>query len=157
MTRCLLRISICAIVCAACSSPTGPYGDLEFSALEIQYTRAGGWIDTARLDIHGTGQVRASRIAHASSDTVSRVSDVLTPDERRKIAAIFGWLPTYDPVYEPNPWVTDGNYHILIMRYEGRTDTVRVYEPDRARIPGGLKRIIREMETLWQRLMFPAD
>ena len=149
--------SIFLVLSIGCNSPTRPYPELEFSRMEIHYTKAGGWIHTLKLDIYGTGLIHAYQIAHASLDTLRNVSTFLSPEDRRRIAALFNDFPGYDSRYEPEPWYTDGNHHTIRFLYEGRADTVKVYEPEQAEIPGGLREILGEMESLWQLITFPLD
>ena len=140
-----------------CSSPTQSHPPLELAKMEIHYSKTGGWTHTATLDIYSDGLVRAHRIGHASLDTLARVSTFLNLEDQRRIAALFTGFSSYDSLYEPDPWYTDGDYHNINFVYEGNADTVSVYEPEQVKIPGGLRKIIREMESLWQHLMFPLD
>lgn len=139
-----------------CSGPTRS-GAPEFSAMEIHYTRAGGWTHTATLDIDGLGFARACRLEHASLDTSARVSTLLTPAEQDRLASLFVGFGAYGSYYEPDPWHTDGNHHTVRFVYEGVADTVRVYEPERADLPVRLRLLIGELESLWQLMIFPQD
>lgn len=69
------------------------------------------------------------------------------------MAGLFVSFPSYDSHYQPEPWYTDGDHHTIHYAYRGEADSVTVYEPEQAAIPGGLRRLIREMESQWQHMM----
>ena len=73
------------------------------------------------------------------------------------MAALFNGFADYDRSYDPDPWRTDGSHHTICLMYEGNADTVQVYEPDRAEIPGRLRQIIRQLDILWQSTLYPED
>jgi hypothetical protein len=150
MEKFIVVIYILSLFLFDCNNSTGPNSDLEFSKMEIQYKKSGGWINTSKLYIYGNGLVNAYHIAHASLDTIDSTSALLSQNDQRKIVYLFVAFANYDSNYEPNPWYTDGNYHVTIFVYEGKADTVTVYEPNNANIPEGLNKIIQEMESLWQ-------
>lgn len=116
-------IKAVSLVCllAACSNPAGPDDKAACTNLEVEYTRRGGWTDTAVLHLDSTGAVRAARLAHAS------------------------------------PGRTDGEAHVLVATCDGRSDTVRVYDPEHAAIPAGLAHILSHMEALWLAALYPQD
>lgn len=145
------------VLCLACSGPTGPDGGIDYARMDIHYTRTGGWSHTDRLDIVSTGRIHACRIAHASLDTSIRVSDQMTLSDRKRLAELFSGFDGYDREYGPDPWYTDGDRHTVVLVYGGKADTVAVYEPARARLPTRLGKILAEMESIWQRSVFPLD
>ena len=155
--RLVFMSSIFLVLSIGCNSPTRPYSELEFSKVEVHYTKAGGWINTVKLDIYGTGLTHAYQISHASLDTLRNISTFLDLEDRRRIAALFADFSSYDSRYEPESWYTDGNHHTIGFLYEGKADTVKIYEPGQANIPRRLSDIIREMDSLWQRVTFPLD
>lgn len=123
----------------------------------IHYTRAGGWVDTAELDVYGTGLVQAHRLAHASLDTLNDASTCLCPADRERVAELFHGFSGYDRSYEPARWHADASQHRIILVYDGKADTVHVYDPDRAELPGRLHQIIRQMDSLWLDTLYPED
>ncbi len=136
-----------------CSNSTGPNSDLEFSKMEIHYTKVGGWINTSKLDVYGNSLVSAYLISQAALDIMDSSSTLLNEEEQNKMANLFMSFYTYDSKYEPKQWYTDGNLHIIIFVYEEKADTVTVYEPHNSNIPNGLNEIIQEMESLWKGIL----
>ena len=149
---------LCVLLSSGCSGPTAPQARIEFSRMEVHYSREGGWTDAARLDLYGTaGRVRACRIAHASLDTLSSASDLLSSREWSEIAALFSGFSSLDSEYGPQPWYTDRDLYTVIFVYESRADTVMVHDPESARVPDRLRRILAAMESIWQRTVYPQD
>lgn len=132
-------------------SPTGAEdeSDLEFSKMEIRYERSGGWINTSKLDINRDGRVNACEIAHASSDTLNSSYIFIDEEEQNKLENLFESFSDYDSYYTPEEFLTDQDFHTIVLTYEGDADTVDVYMPEESDMPDGLKEIIHEMESLW--------
>ncbi|MBC8175397.1 MAG: hypothetical protein H8E82_07070 [Candidatus Marinimicrobia bacterium] len=144
-------IPIISIIVLCCTNPTEP--SLDFSKMEVHYTKYGGKINTSKVDIYSSGLVNAYHIAHASLEILDSASTVLSMGQQKSIAELFEPFSTYDSYYEPNEWYTDGDYHVTVLIYEGSSDTVTVYEPKNANIPKRLSEIIQEMESLWEDLI----
>lgn len=136
------------LVPMACSDANGPESDLQFSRMQIQYFKAGGYIDTSKIFIYPNGRLDAYIISHSKTDTLNQASIVLSDEDRNDLARLFGPFSTFDAYYGPDNPVTDQNYHTTILIYEGIPDTVTVYMPDQSDIPQGLRNIIDEMESL---------
>lgn len=143
-------VVLCSVVIglSGCNSPTSP--DLEFSKMEIHYTKIGGWINTSKLDIYGSGLVEAYHIGHASTEVLDSASTFLSQEAQRKIASLFESFSSYDSYYEPVDYGTDQNLHTTVFIYDREPDTVAVYQPERANIPSGLGKMIEEMESMWE-------
>ena len=160
----MLRTALTPVCCGliwlglpACTSPTRSQPAPDFADMAIHYTRTSGWADAATLESDGTGLVRASRLGHATLDTVVSVSTRLGPAARDRLAALFTGFGDYRRRYEPDPWYTDGTLHTIRVTWSDRADTVSVYEPGRAAAPVGLRRLIAELESLWQDMVYPRD
>lgn len=138
------------ILFISCISPIKEEPDLEFAKMEIHYTKLGGWINTSKLDIYGSGLVNAYHISHASTEVLDSAKTFLSDEDQKRISSLFRSFSSYDRHYEPDQYVTDQNYHTTILDYEGVSDTVSVYMPHKANIPEGLKQIIEEMDSLWE-------
>ncbi len=136
------------LVPVACNDGNGPEPGLQFSRMQIQYTKTGGFINTSRLFIYPNGRLDAHVISQSKADTLEQGSLVLSDEDRNDLARLFEPFSSFDPYYEPENPVTDQNYHTTILIYEGVPDTVTVYMPDEADIPQGLRNIIDEMESL---------
>ena len=133
----------------ACSTSTGPDVALIFSEMEIHYTKSGGWINTSKLDIMSDGTVNAFEMAHASGETINTSSKFLKDSKKEKLSILFSSFSEYESHYAPEPLHTDGNHHNIILLYEGKADTVTVYEPQNAIMPDRLYKIIQELENIW--------
>ena len=125
--------------------------ELIFSKMEIHYSKSGGWIYTSLLDINGNGLAIAQK--GSSPDFSDSASTNLSGGEKDKIARLFESFSNYDSYYEPKEHRTDQNYHTIIMIYENVSDTVAVYDPDKANIPKGLSNIIKEMDSIWWNIL----
>ena len=132
-------------------SPTGAEheSDLEFSKMEIHYTRYGGWINTSILDINGDSRINACEIAHASYDTLNSSYIFIDEEEQNKLENLFESFSAYDSYYAPEEFLTDQDFHTIVLIYEDKVDTVTVYMPEESDMPDGLEEIIHEMKTLW--------
>ena len=132
-------------------NPTGMEheSDLEFSKMEIHYEKYGGWINTSVLDIYGNGRVYAYQIEHASYDTLNSSYIFIDEEEQNKLENLFESFSAYDSYYEPEVFLTDQDYHVTILIYEGKVDTVAVYMPEQSDMPDELEEIIHEMKSLW--------
>lgn len=150
MKKSSLIIFCIVILFISCSSPTKEEPDSEFAKMEIHYTKLGGWINTSKLDIYGSGLVNAYHIRHAGTEVLDNAKTFLSNEDQKRISFLFRSFSSYDRHYEPDQYVTDQNYHITILDYEGVSDTVSVYMPQEANIPEGLGQIIEEMGFLWE-------
>ncbi len=132
-------------------SPTGMElaSDLEFSKMEIHYAKYGGWINTSILDIQGDGRVNVCEIAPASYDTLNNSYIFIDEEEQNKLENLFESFSAYDSYYAPEEFLTDQDFHTIVLTYEGDADTVTVYMPEQSDMPDGLVEIIHEMKTLW--------
>lgn len=140
------------ILVISCSSPLKEEPYLEFAKMEIHYTKLGGWINTFKLDIYGSGLANAYQIKHANTEVLDSAKVFLSDEDQKRMSFLFRSFSRYDRHYRPNQHVTDQNYHITILDYEGISDTVSVYIPHKANIPVGLKQIIEEMDSLWENM-----
>lgn len=133
----------------SCENSTEPETDIFFSEMEIHYTKAGGWINTSKLDIIGDGTANALEIAHGSRDTINSSSKFLNRSKKEILVKLFSSFSEYESYYAPNNYYTDGNHHRIIFIFEGIADTVSVYEPQNAKIPFSLSEIILVLEDIW--------
>ena len=137
-----------------CEKNTEPtLSPLDFSKINISYSRAGGWTNTSILLIDSTGFIEALHIGHASDSLLSRNSSTISEDQKREFEILFSSFFQFDSYYEPSPWYTDGEIHRIIFCYEAQNDTVDVYEPENAKIPGDLNEIINKLYRHWKLLI----
>jgi hypothetical protein len=155
MKRMILFLALLAFIIISCSDPTSINEDLEFSEMEIHYTKYGGWIHTSKLDIFSDGLVLALELKNGSPfDTLGKSSKYLDEKSKEKLSDLFRSFSSYDAYYAPGLGCTDGNEHIIVFIYKGNPDTVNVYEPQNANIPKSLELIIQEMENIWLELLY---
>jgi len=136
-----------------CSASNGTGPAIEFSDIEVHYIKSGGWIITSKLDIYGDGLVKAQLIGHASAEPTETDSVILKEDDQQKMENMFSSFSNYDRHYEPDPWYTDGEYHLIIFTHGNKTDTVSVYGIWDTDIPTSLKEIIDKMERTWSSVL----
>ncbi|MFQ6104906.1 MAG: hypothetical protein ACE5OP_11555 [Candidatus Glassbacteria bacterium] len=132
----------------SCGGSNEPEAKLQFSRMEIHYTKSGGWINTSRLFIYSDGSVTAFTLSQTKGDTLKSGTLVLSEEDRVNLAYLFEPFSTFEPYYEPENPSSDQDLHTTIFIYEDVPDTVMVYMPEEADIPEGLWRIIEEMESL---------
>jgi len=152
---CLL-ICACAVLFGACDGslfsvfrPT----NIEFAKAEIHYTKSGGWIGTSRLNIYGNGIASAFVFSGAISDQVDSSAVMLEESEQDHIAKLFAAFSLYERHYAPSKIWTDQDYYTVVFIYENKPDTVGVYDLHRANLPGSLRKIFGELESLHERII----
>lgn len=137
----------------SCSASTDSNQSLQFENMNIEYSKVGGWINRYKLNIDEDGLTRCYEITHASMDTIDADSVFLNEREKEKLGELFATFQSFNSNYEPAQYYSDGNYHTIILYYEGRSDTVTVYEPRNCIIPKDLKDIITIMEQKLQSVL----
>jgi hypothetical protein len=141
-------------LCIHCEKNIEPtVSPLDFSKMEISYSRIGGWINTSLLLIDSTGFMEAFHIGHASDSLLNSISGSLSEDQKKELERLFSRFSQFNSYYEPSPWYTDGEIHKIILTYNAINDTVTVYEPENADIPKELNELINKLFNLWESLM----
>jgi hypothetical protein len=147
--------ALAALLLLSCQDPAGPAGADRCGTWSLRYRRSSGWGDTAVLDLDRR-QVTALRLAHATRDTVARVSSTLAPEAVGplvEVADLSGWARRHAPA----PTRTDGETHRVVTVCDGRADTVDVADAPRAGIPRRLDRLLEVLQALWRDLLYPRD
>ncbi|MFQ5639824.1 MAG: hypothetical protein ACE5IR_17735 [bacterium] len=137
-----------------CASPFNPTADLRFEEIELHFTKRGGWINTSKLDIFSSGLATAYTIAHASPTILDSASLYLNTNEQNEIMNLITSFSIYKKHYEPAEYVTDGNFHVIVLSYHSRIDTVTVYNAFYgAPIPRKLGTLIKTLEEIHKNIL----
>lgn len=130
---------------------------LEFEKMNVQYIRYGGWINRSELIILSSGEASAKVIAHASRNVLKDTSAILTVMQREQLANSFSSFTRYERHYHPEKFMTDGNFHQIVLIYDGLADTVSAYMPYQAALPKNLMKLIVDLDELHQSIIEPGD
>jgi hypothetical protein len=125
---------------------------LDAEHMAIQYRVSGGWIHTSTLYIQTTGEASAERIGHGSGEVTDRATGVLTATERKRLAELLAWFPSYRSFYDLEPFLTDANTYQIILHYAGTIDTVGIYGPP-PDMPRTLRDTIEELDRIYAGLI----
>ncbi|MDG5768296.1 hypothetical protein QA596_12600 [Balneolales bacterium ANBcel1] len=129
------------------SQPSEP---LAFEKMEVQYTRFGGWIHKSELFVHSSGIASAKVTGHASGEVIRDTSITLTEDQQKMLSNSFAFFSRYERHYQPDKFMTDGDFHQIILTYDGVADTVLTYMPYESKLPKNLLRLIEDLDQLHQ-------
>lgn len=147
--------ALAALLLLSCQDPAGPAGAERCGTWSLHYRRSSGWGDTAVLELDRR-QVTALRLAHATRDTMARVSSTLAPEEvgpLADLADLSGWARHIPPTATR----TDGETHRVVTVCDGHADTVDVADPSHADVPRRLDRLLAVLQALWRDLLYPRD
>jgi len=139
-------IFIISILFIQCNNSIEPNYDLDFSEMEIHYSRSGQG-GKVTLNIYNNGLVNA--YYSYGGDTLKSSSRFLKDSEQDKLASQFESFSTYKSHYDPLINITDQDYITIIFSYSGMCDTVSVNMPYAADLPDRLKTIIASLENIW--------
>jgi hypothetical protein len=135
------------IIIFACSSSTDSGEKLNFEDLNIEYIKSGGWINHYILSIDSSGFVEALVRFHSTWEVSDSNTTVLTQSEKKILSNLFESFKGMKDYYEPDHYITDQNYHTIILRSQAESDTTSVYDPLHCNLPYELDQIISFMEN----------
>ncbi len=139
-----IKIGCSFLIIFSCNHSTESGTSHEFSKMEIHYSKTIGVSgSTSQLDIFGDGTVQKFSDI---DDSLTSSRGVLTTTQQDSLIQLFSNFSQYDPEYFAS--VADGDDHIIVYIYEGKTETVRVYSPSEANIPESLQNIITYLGDL---------
>ncbi len=126
-----------------------PGETFHFEKMKIEYIKMGGWISTRILDITGNDDIAFVYIPGYPDDSPYK-SGLLTLDEEQKneIASLFRYFRSYERHYAPDQFYTDQNYKQIQLHYEGRVDTVSVYNLINATVPRSFRNLVEYLDAL---------
>jgi len=141
---------IISILFIQCNNSVEPNYDLEFSEMEIHYSRSGQG-GKLTLNIYNNGLVNAYH--SYGGDTLKSSSRFLKDREQNNLASQFESFSTYKSHYDPLIDITDQDYITIIFSYSGMPDTVSVRTPLATDLPIRLKTIITSMDNMWDEMI----
>jgi len=126
---------------------------LSFRRMEVQYKLSWPFSDiTYTTEIEPTGLVRAQMIGgglYGQTVLFDAGAYLLSNEERTRLEKLFYGFEPYKRLYTSD--AIDGKYHHVILIYEGKPDTVTVYEPWSGELPRGLSEILTEMQRIQEK------
>lgn len=143
-------IFIISILFIQCNNSIEPNYDLDFSEMEIHYSRVVQG-NQRILNIYNNGLVNA--YYSSGVDTLKSSSRFLKDREQDELASQFESFSSYKSHYDPLIDITDQDYMIIIFSYSGMPDTVSVYMPYAANFPDRLKTIITSLDNMWNEMI----
>jgi hypothetical protein len=139
----IITIMLLSIFSGSCSDATSP---LNFDQMNVVYTKSGGWIQTSKINVTKDGLTLFYKFIGPVDSTV-KDSTYLNQSEKNQLSQMFESFNSYKRYYQPAQYWTDQNYHVIVLNYEGQSDTVSVYDPAHCELPGNLKKIIDFFES----------